>query len=419
MAPSLRFDAVRRRRRLMVRHRLGPTTPAASVAAVAEGLVALHSTDPATVFLSIAARMADASPAAVEDALYEQRSVVRMLGMRRTVFVVPVDLAAVVHAACTTALVPGERKRLVALLEAGGIAEDGAAWLEEVSRATFDAIVARGEAVATELTAAVPELRAQVSVGEGRTWAGTIGMSTRVLFLRAAEGSIVRGRPRGSWVSSQYRWSPMSAWRPGGLPELAVADARATLVRRWLRAYGPGTVADIKWWTGLTVGEVRKALAQLATVEVDLEGSVGVALADDVDDGVEDGADDGVDDGVGGDGQGGAGGGGGDGGPVVTFLPALDPTPMGWTDRSWFLGPHRAALFDRSGNIGPTVWLDGRVVGGWAQRADGEVVSRLLEDLGREVAAAAEAEAAWWTAWLGPARVKPRFRTPLERELSG
>jgi hypothetical protein len=397
MAPSAHFDAARRRRRLVRRHHLDPAVPAPTVAASAEALVALHSTDPATVFLSIAARMADATVGAVEDALYEERSVVRMLGMRRTVFVVPVEAAAVVHAACTTALVPGERKRLVALLEGGGVTDDGGAWIDAVSRATLEVITAKGEALATELTAAVPELRAQVAFGEGKTWAGTIGMSTRVLFLLAAEGAIVRARPRGSWVSSQYRWAPMAAWRPGGLPELAVGAARATLAERWLRAYGPGTVADLKWWTGLTVGEVRKALAELATVEVDLDGGRGVVLADDLDDGDEDAV--------------GAG-------PVVSFLPCLDPTPMGWADRSWFLGPHRAALFDRSGNIGPTVWLDGRVVGGWAQRADGTVVHRLLEDVGREAAAAADAQAERWTAWLGPARVKPRFRTPLERELS-
>jgi hypothetical protein len=91
---------------------------------------------------------------------------------------------------------------------------------------------------------------------------------------------------------------------------------------------------------------------------------------------------------------------------------------MGWRDRGWFLGEHAAALFDRSGNIGPTVWWDGRIVGGWAQRPDGEIVVRLLEDVGSAAAAAIAAEAENLQAWLGPARVTPRFRTPLERELS-
>ena len=84
------------------------------------------------------------------------------------------------------------------------------------------------------------------------------------------------------------------------------------------------------------------------------------------------------------------------------------------------LVPRRArqALFDRSGNIGPTVWWDGRIVGGWAQRADGAVVFRLLEDAGAAAATAVTAEAESLRSWLGPVRVTPRFRTPLERELS-
>jgi len=105
-------------------------------------------------------------------------------------------------------------------------------------------------------------------------------------------------------------------------------------------------------------------------------------------------------------------------GPWAALLPALDPTPMGWRERGWFLGEHGPALFDRSGNIGPTVWWDGRIVGGWAQRPRGDIVFRLLEDPGAEAGAAVTAEAERLQAWLGPVRVTPRFRTPLERELS-
>ena len=92
---------------------------------------------------------------------------------------------------------------------------------------------------------------------------------------------------------------------------------------------------------------------------------------------------------------------------------------MGWQQRDWFLGEHGPALFDRSGNIGPTVWWDGRIVGGWAVRPGGEVVLRLLEDIGADGAAAVEKATAQLVEWIGPVRFVPRFRTPLERELSG
>jgi len=91
---------------------------------------------------------------------------------------------------------------------------------------------------------------------------------------------------------------------------------------------------------------------------------------------------------------------------------------MGWAERGWFLGGHKPALFDRNGNAGPTVWWNGRVVGGWAQRPDGEVAFRLLEDVGRDVSVAVAVAAAGLAAWLGEVRIIPRFRTPLEKELA-
>ena len=89
---------------------------------------------------------------------------------------------------------------------------------------------------------------------------------------------------------------------------------------------------------------MRLALKAVATVEVDLDGTTGLALTDDLEPTPEPP-------------------------PAVALLPALDPTPMGWLERDWFLGGHRAALFDRSGNVGPTIFYQGRIVGGWTQSA--------------------------------------------------
>ena len=105
--------------------------------------------------------------------------------------------------------------------------------------------------------------------------------------------------------------------------------------------------------------------------------------------------------------------------PWIALLPALDPTPMGWSGRDWYIEPEqRKLLFDRTGNIGPSVWCDGRIVGGWGQRADGVVVWRLFTDIGSAQAAKVAAEATRLTEWIDGVTVIPKFRTPLERELS-
>ena len=411
------IDVAERRARLCARHHLAPAHHAATVVEVARDLVALHATDPATVYLAAAARLQAPTVRAVERALYDDRTLVRLLGMRRTMFVVPVELVPIVHAACTRAIAATERRRLVGHIEEGGLvpAGEGGAWLDRVGDAAVAALEARGEALATELVAAVPELASEIHVGGDSKWAQTQRVSNRVLSVLAADERIVRGRPRGSWTSTQYRWAPMSRGLgpgPDGA-EPGVAEAQAALARRWLARFGPGTLADLRWWTGWTITATRAALAAVGAVEVDLgeDGSAGGGAGD----------------------TGSAGGGAGDTGwvlpddvdpvargePAATLLPALDPTPMGWSDRDWYLGGHRAALFDRSGNVGPTVWWDGRIVGGWAQRRSGEVVVRLLEDPGAEAARAVEAAAHQLTGWLGPARVTPKFHTPLERELMG
>ena len=101
---------------------------------MADSLVALHATDPATVFLSVRARAPGADVAAVEDALYGRRSLLRMLGMRRTMFVVPDAVAPVIQAAATDAIAVVQRKRYVKLMTDGG-AGDGA-FLRRVEEAT-------------------------------------------------------------------------------------------------------------------------------------------------------------------------------------------------------------------------------------------------------------------------------------------
>ena len=386
-----RIDVAERRSRLGLRHHLAQR--AAAVETVAASLVGLHSSDPATVYLAARARVAGFQVAHLEQALYEVRSLVRVLGMRRTMFVVPPDLAAVVHAACIRALAPAERRRMERLLSEQGIAADASGWLEGVERRTLAALTVRGQATARELTGEVPELARKLSFGAGRKWAGTVGVSTRVLFLLATGGRIVRARPLGSWISSQYRWAPAATWLEGGLGTLEPEAARAELVRRWLRAFGPGTLTDLTWWTGWSARQVRAALAAVEAVEVELEDGAGFAARDDLEPAPECGS-------------------------WVALLPALDPTVMGWKERTWYLGDHQAQLFDRNGNAGPTVWLDGRIVGGWAQRPDGSVTVELLEGLPPEARARVAAEAERTQAWLAGTVVTPRFRTPLERRLA-
>ncbi|MEU6670319.1 winged helix DNA-binding domain-containing protein [Streptomyces sp. NPDC046727] len=380
-----------RRARLALRHRLAGPARAATPEEVAASLVALHGSDPATVHLAVAARLTDPAKGVpeTERALYEDGTLVRMHGMRHTVFVFPTELTAVVHA--STGLTVAARERASLLRDMAGAGAPDAAWLAEVEEATLAALARRGQATAAELAADEPRLRERFVYAAGKSYEGVHTVSTRLLRVLGVEGKVVRGRPLGSWTSSQFRWAPAPPH-----PELDVAEAQAGLLRRWLRACGPATEADLKWWTGWGVREVRRALSAIGAEEVLLDEGTGYVADGDADPVAAPEE------------------------PWAALLPGLDPTAMAWQRRDWYLDPAlRPLLFDRSGNVGPTVWWNGRVVGGWAQRADGEIVWRIPEEaVAREAAAEVTAEAERLRGWLGTTRITPRFRTPLERELA-
>ncbi|MDG4826099.1 winged helix DNA-binding domain-containing protein [Asanoa sp. WMMD1127] len=387
------IDVTEHRARLAVRHRLaGPS--AHDPVEVTRDLVVLHATDAATVYLGAAARMHAPVIKDIEHALYADRTLIRMLGMRRTMFIAPVEHAPIVQAACTDAIAVVQRKLLLKhLAEAGH--DYGDDWLRDVEQGTLAALRSRGSATAAQLAADEPRLRTLLSIDEDKSYGAKPAITSRVLNLLSMQGLIVRGRPRGTWLSTQYEWAPAEAWVEGGLHRHDAPTARAELARLWLARFGPGTPADLKWWTGWTGAQTKAALAALDVETVTLDGGeTGVVLASDI-------------------------------APVeapepwVALLPALDPTIMGWVGREWYLGPHAPALFDRSGNPGPTVWVNGRVVGGWTQRPDGRVVHRLLEEVPAATAKRITAAAGELEDWLGDARVKPKFRTPLEKELAG
>jgi hypothetical protein len=218
-----------------------------------------------------------------------------------------------------------------------------------------------------------------------------------MLLVMGLEGSVVRQRPTGSWISSQYRWGTMASRYPGVLDPSrpkAPAVAEADLVRRYLAAFGPVTTTDVAWWTGWGMTRARKALAAVGAIEVRLETGEGWLSPDD-EPAISTGSE-----------------------PAVVFLPGLDPTAMGWKDRAFYLAPElMERLFDRNGNAGPTVWLDGRVVGGWVQMSDGSIVTELLDPAATAHRREIDREAERTAAMFGDIRHRVRFPAPLQRDV--
>jgi hypothetical protein len=283
-------------------------------------VIALHATDPASVYLSVLARSSVSPLAAVARALYERRSMVRWMAMRRTLFVFPREDIPLVQAAVSIPLAATLRRRLISTLERNGaeppIAGDTADWLDALASRVEQALHTRGDATGAELSTDEPLLRTAIPVRAPSDRPQNV--TTSLLTWMSAEGRLVRGTPTGAWTSRQHRWEPVSRWWPDGLPRVDPDQAREALARRWLARFGPATVDDLQWWTGWNKITVRGALANLPVDEIDLHGDLGIMLGADRMSTADampcheplarmDSAE----------------------APSASLLPALDPTPMG------------------------------------------------------------------------------------------
>lgn len=377
------------------------------MAEVARRLVGLHASDPVTVYLTAAARLPHLSVDEIFQQLHDG-STIRHHAMRRTLWVFDAATAAEAHASSTRKIAAAEHGRFIKVLDGlnnGSDPErpDGVDWPDEpeewIERAKAAVLrqLANGPLSTRELGQRLPRFRVLLDLAPGKSYSATTSALNRVLLLMGFDATITRVEPAGgTWINSQYMWMRTDQLSNVVIdrPDLDAETAQRQMALRYLAAYGPATGDDVQWWTGWTATATRRAL--MAAAEVELDGRVGYAHPDHAEPPVDRPE------------------------PWVALLPALDPTTMGWKERDWYLNPALTShLFDSNGNAGPTIWIDGRIVGGWAQRPDGDIAWRLLDDepaLADRVPAI-EQQTTRLRSLLGDSRFKVRFPTPLVKEL--
>ncbi len=387
----MRISDDERRARLARRHLL-VGRHATGTASIADRMVALHSSDPASVYLAVAARDPGATIDSVAAELYDEPTVVRHHAMRRTLWVMTPDVAAAAHAACTRKIATAERRRSAKLFDRDE------RWIAHGVDRVVAAVAASPVPISTkQIGELLPDLAHRVTVSQGKNYEGTITAHTRLLLQAAFEGRIVRTRPAGTWLGTQYAWTVPDRWIDIDWDAHGVDAGHRELIRRWLWTFGPGTLDDIVWWTGSTKTAIGRALDELDADEVELDdGGSGYVLSGDSDGEAADHQD--------------------VPGAWVALLPGLDPTPMGWKRREWYLPAHVAErVVDRNGNIGPTVWIDGRVAGGWAQRNDGAIAHDA--DVPRSHRDLLETEIERLRSFVGDSRFGVRFPAPNQKSL--
>lgn len=368
-----------------------------TVAEVVDSLLAVHSSDPSTVFLSIAARMADPSIETIEQALYEDRSLVRHHAFRRTLWVMAPETARAAHASATAKIAAVERRALLRMVAdspsiKATTTDEAAEWCRDALGQMLS-VVDEGPTTTREIGRRLPAFTVPLTLGAGTKHAGQAAAHTKVLQLAGFEADLTRTAPANGWNTAEYAWTGTDGWLGQPIVGAPLRESAALILSSWLERFGPATDTDIKWWTGWTAGQTRAALTDIDAEAVLLEGDQqGWIAAGDA--GVPDVA------------------------PSMALLPGLDATTMGWKERHWYLSEQATErTFDRWSNAGPTIWRNGEIVGGWVQRDNGTVAVELYASLTASEQRLLDDEIERFVEFVGDTRVRLRFPARNQKEL--
>lgn len=309
---------------------------AATLEAVATDLVGVQAQVASSAALSFALRVKDGRIDDAPAALVERR-LVRAWGMRGTLHLWAADDYPVVVAA----LGRRETWRRPVWFRYFGVTE------AEMERL----IETIGEILGDGRPRTRAELAREVGVRLGPRQEQNLGGSWGTYLKPAAmRGLLCQAAGEGNRVTFSRPDVWIGRWR-----DVDPDEALATLLRRYLRAYGPSTIAEIGRWWGDRAGAFKPTLESLGdeVVEVEFGGTRGLLLRDDLD-AVRTTTPD----------------------PTPILLGAFDPLLVGLGRRSWFIpAAHLTRVSRTAGWISPVLLTEGTVAGVWAGERRGSTLS--------------------------------------------
>jgi hypothetical protein len=262
-------------------HHLVERRPKGKLVEVA-GACGIRNTPPGSAPLALYARVAGLTLDAIEDALTEAKSLVEVLGMRSSPCLVPTPDVAVFTLGALPADEASIRKSLTnhlpALDKAGISATDALEQAAAAAEAELrDGMLTRGD-LSAGMTKRLPEgLSAECRPCKSRH------VQEMLFRLVGVQGVFVIAR-----LGKQNLYVSTDEWlgrRPRGKrAQPNRGAARAALLRRYLRCYGPSTVQHFADWVGIGPADARRCWEQIAErlVEVKLDGRTAWLHPDDV-----------------------------------------------------------------------------------------------------------------------------------------
>jgi hypothetical protein len=311
---------------VLYKHHLTQNSKIDDIIQITNDLCGLHSTELSTSYLSLFERTKNFKKEDLEKELYVKKTIGRIRGMRKTLFLQTREMIPIVHVATFKLSEKNFEKYMefhkVSLSE-----------YKKVSKEILN-ILEGNELSASEIR---KELDSNLNI-------------PAVIQIMCNYGLLIRGRPIKNWKDRRNKYVRFKDYFPNiDLSIKNAMNAIQILVEKYLRTYGPVTMNDLSWWSGLTKTEIKKALnpleSYLSEIQIStIQGKFIIFKSD-----IERLQDSPYSD-----------------TRSLSFLPKLDPYPMGYKEREKYINSKNYnMIFDRSGNVTSTIFLDGIAIGVW------------------------------------------------------
>ena len=326
------------------RHHLVTRAVPGAIATVAGDMAGVQAQVMSAAQMSLWARTRGLEASDVQDALWRDRTLAKAWCMRGTTHLAPSEDIAVFVDGCAR-----RANRSLEWIVRAGMSLETIEHIVDAVRKVLDRPRTRKEAAPLLSKALGVRMRPVTRDGwggggtqEGLEVNGEAWSVGSMLYLACVRGIACAGPE----IGNEATYVRTDEWLPRAR-KLSVEEAESELLRRYLHAYGPATVADFAWWTYMKVADAREVWAREAAglAAADVDGRPGWILRSDLRS-LERASID---------------------APVVRLLPYFDAYLLGHKDKGHLVdAAHYKRVYRPAGWLSPAVLVDGRIAGAWS-----------------------------------------------------
>lgn len=318
------FDILTVNKLILNKHHLTSASKADDILMITEDLCGLHATGTIEPYVQLFIRKNDFKKENLDKELYIKKTLGKIRGMRKTLFIFTKDLMQIVYPFVRNLTQEREQKYLE---------------YRNISPEEYNMLSQKVLSLLKKEELSTREIKQQINSKKDLV---------AVISVMCDQMHLIRGKPVSSWRDRRLLYAPFRKYFPNlNLSKYNENEALNLIIKKYITSYGPVTVEDIAWWSGLIKTKIKPILANLEEELVPIHISnvkheyflslTDLKLLENLSPQSN-----------------------------ANLLPLLDPYMMGYKNRERYVDiSNYEYVFDRSGNATQVILRDGFVIGIW------------------------------------------------------